>query len=400
MQTKIERISKLERKYVLEVLDTQFSSSKGASFMRRFESEFSQKYNNYNAISFVNGTATMHAALEAAGIGPGDEVIVPPLTMASTTFAVLQANASPIFADIDPDTFQIDPEDIRRKITPDTKAIITVALYGGSPKLDKIKSICDANQLFLLEDNAECFGATYKNIPVGCYGDAASFSFQSSKHLTAGEGGVLLVQNDVLAGKVRSFQSLGYVGVGAKVAKISKNSIQEPSYKRHCSLGFNYRMPELCAAVALAQTKRMEELVAARVEVAKRFNSVAKGFSSIIEPQKNYTGATNSYWTWAFKLNEFIDWNEFKLVHSNFGGDPFYGAWALTFDETFIIDRNLYNRERFLTAKYQKNWASPECPNASSLQGRLCQFQTNIFDINHLDLQAEALHKTLMYFSG
>lgn len=400
MQAKIERISNLERKYVLEVLDTQFSSSKGASFMRRFESEFSKKYNNYNAISFVNGTATMHAALEAAGIGPGDEVIVPPLTMASTTFAVLQANASPVFADIDPDTFQIDPEDIARKITPDTKAIITVAIYGGSPKLDKIKSICDANQLFLLEDNAECFGATYKNIPVGCYGDAASFSFQSSKHLTSGEGGILLVQNDILADKIRSFQSLGYAGVGAKVAKISKNAIQEPSYKRHRSLGFNYRMPELCAAVALAQTERMEELVEARVEVAKRFNSVATGFSSLIEPQKNYADATNSYWTWAFKLNEFIDWNEFKLVHSNFGGDAFYGAWALTFDENFIVDLNLYNRDGFLTANSKRNWISPKCPNATSLQGRLCQFQTNIFDTDHLELQVEALYKTLMHFNG
>ena len=400
MQAKIERISKLERKYVLEVLDTQFSSSKGASFMRRFESEFSQKYNNYNAISFVNGTATMHAALEAAGIGPGDEVIVPPLTMASTSFAVLQANASPVFADIDPDTFQIDPEDIIRKITPNTKAIITVAIYGGSPKLDEIKTICDANQLFLLEDNAECFGATYNNIPVGCYGDAASFSFQSSKHLTAGEGGLLLVKDDKLADKVRSFQSLGYVGVGAKIAKISKNSIQEPSYKRHLSLGFNYRMPELCAAVALAQTERMDKLVAARIEVANRFNEVARSFLSIIKPQQNYAGATNAYWTWACKLNEYIDWNEFKLVHSNFGGDAFYGAWALTFDETFITDLNLYNRERFLTANSKKNWVSPECPNASSLQGRLCQFQTNIFDNDELDLQAEALHKTLMYFSG
>lgn len=400
MRTNIVRISDLEKKYVLEVLDTQFASSKGASFMRRFESEFSRKYNGYNAISFVNGTATMHAALEAAGIGPGDEVIVPPLTMASTTFAVLQANASPVFADIDPDTFQIDPKDIKRKITPNTKAIITVALYGGSPKLDEIRGICDANQLFLLEDNAECFGATYKNIPVGCYGDAASFSFQSSKHLTAGEGGVLLVKDSLLADKVRSFQSLGYAGVGATVAKINKNSIQEPSYKRHLSLGFNYRMPELCAAVALAQTERMDMLVASRIEVANRFNSVAKSFPSIIKPQQNYADATNTYWTWVCKLNENIDWNEFKLIHSKFGGDPFYGAWALTFDEDFIVNKNLYKREKFLTANALNNWILPKCSNAQSIQGRLCQFQTNIFEIEHLDRQAEALRKTLMYFNG
>ncbi len=400
MDQNFKRISELEKTYVDEVLKTQFSSSKGAQFMKKFEAAFSKRYNNFNAISFVNGTSTMHSALEAAGIGPGDEVIVPPLTMASTTFAVLQANASPIFADIDKDTFQIDPKDIELKITPNTKAVISVGIYGGAPKLDEIRRICDENNLFFLEDNAECYGAIYNDIPVGCYGDAASFSLQSSKHLTAGEGGILLVKDNILADKVRSFQSLGYAGVGANVAKIEKNIIQSPEYKRHLSLGFNYRMPELCAAVALAQCERMDDLINIRIKVGEQFNEIAKNYSSIIKPQKNYLNATNTYWTWVCKLNEDILWEEFREIHGKFGGDPFYGAWALTFDEPFIKNLSFYNRDKFLTSNSKKNLANPMCPNAKSTQGQLCQFQTNIFNEQDFYKQSEALLKTLDFFNG
>lgn len=398
MSLRVERISELERKYVLEVLDTGFSTSKGANFMKRFECEFSKYYDNYNAISFVNGTATMHAALEGAGIGVGDEVIVPPLTMASTTLAVLQANASPIFCDIDPDTFQIEPDDLERKITEKTKAVITVALYGGSPKLDIIRHICNKYSLFMLEDNAECFGAVYKNKLIGCYGDAASFSFQSSKHLTSGEGGVLIVKDNDLADRVRRFQCLGYAGVGAKAPKIDKNKIQHPSYKRHLSLGFNYRMPELCAAVALAQTQRIEELTSLRVSVAKQYNEISEIFPGVMTPQKNYEGSENAYWTWVCKLRDDINWDEFRSFFINSGGDPFYGAWALTYDEPFITNLHFHNREVFLTENSKLNFKSPKCPNADKIQGRLCQFKTNYYSASEVRRQCSALEKTLQKF--
>ena len=400
MNDHIERISGLEKQYVEEVLQTNFSSSAGANFMKRFEAEFSKRYLNYHSISFINGTATMHAALEAAGIGPGDEVIVPPLTMASTTFAVLQANGSPVFADVDENTFQISPEDIKKKITPNTKAVISVALYGGSPKLDEIRNICNEHNLFFLEDNAECFGATYKGVPVGCYGDAASFSFQSSKHLTSGEGGVLIIKDDQLADKVRSFQSLGYIGLGAKEAKIDKQTIQNPNYLRHKSLGFNYRMPELCAAVALAQTERMDELIEPRKVAGQRFSEISKSFPDILKEQENYDGATNSYWTWVALLNQDISWMDFKQCYLEFGGDPFYGAWALTFDEPFITNRCFYKREQFLTKNSKSNLLNPNCETASRIQKQLCQFQTNCYSHDHLNKQCFALEKTLKTLNG
>ena len=127
---KTKRVDDLEKKYVADVLESQFRTSSGAKYMKLLENEFSKKMDCNHAVSFINGTATMHACLEAWGIGVGDEVIVTPLTMSSTTFAVLQANATPVYADVDKDTFNIDPKSIEEKITPKTKEIITVSLYG------------------------------------------------------------------------------------------------------------------------------------------------------------------------------------------------------------------------------------------------------------------------------
>ena len=156
------RIFGNERKYVEEVLQKEFRTSSGAEMMKRLEAEFAIQFDSKYAISFINGTATMHAVLEAMGIGNGDEVIVPPLTMSATTFAVLQSGATPIFADVHEKTFQIDPKSIEARLTERTKAIITVALYGLSPDMDPICSIAEKNGLYVIEDNAECFLGRYK----------------------------------------------------------------------------------------------------------------------------------------------------------------------------------------------------------------------------------------------
>jgi perosamine synthetase len=191
----VKRISKKERAYVSEVLDSQFRTSAGSLMTQRLEEKFAGLFGVKYAISHVNGTATLHSALAAAGVGPGDEVIVPPLTMASTSFAVIHAGATPVFADIDPYTFNIDPADIQRKITPKTKAIIPVALYGLSPDMDPIMEIAKEHQLTVVEDDAECFFGYYKGRIVGSIGHMASFSFQSSKHMTSGEGGMLITED-------------------------------------------------------------------------------------------------------------------------------------------------------------------------------------------------------------
>ena len=201
-----QRIYGNEESYLKEVISYQFRTSKGATMMGRLEAAFAKRFGSKYAIAFVNGTATMHAALEAHGIGPGDEVIVPPLTMSATTFAVLQANATPVFADVDPDTFQISVDSIINNISEKTRAIITVALYGLSPDMDPIIKLAKSKGIFVIEDNAECFLGKYKSRMVGTLGDCASFSFQSSKHLTSGEGGIIITDNLDLAERIRKFR--------------------------------------------------------------------------------------------------------------------------------------------------------------------------------------------------
>ena len=272
------RVAGNEREYIEEVLRTEFRSSSGSTMMRRFEEAFANRFGMTYAISFVNGTATMHAALEAMGIGPGDEVIVPPLTMSATTFAVLQANATPVFSDVDRDSFQIDANSIAARITERTRAIITVSLYGLCPDMDPIMDLARKHNLKVIEDNAECFLGKYKGRLVGTIGDCSSFSFQSSKHLTSGEGGILLTDDQELAERVRKVQSLGYAGVGARKGKITKRDIQDPDYFRHVTMGWNYRMAELCCAVALAQTENIDALVQRRIEVARIFEESTREY--------------------------------------------------------------------------------------------------------------------------
>jgi perosamine synthetase len=393
------RIFGSEMQYLKEVLQTEFRSSQGSTMMRRLEETFGKRFGSKYAIAFINGTATMHAALEARGIGPGDEVIVPPLTMSATTFAVLQANATPIFADVDERTFQIDARSITERITPHTKAIITVALYGLSPDMDPIMALAEKHGLTVIEDNAECFLGTYKGRVVGTIGHCSSFSFQSSKHLTSGEGGMVLTDDLDYAENIRKVQSLGYAGVSASKGKITKRDIQDPGYSRHVTMGWNYRMPELCCAVALAQTENIDALVARRIEVARIFEGATRDFHDWFTPQ--YTGPeyTNSYWTWVTCIRDpAVDWHEFRDRFAAAGGDGVYAAWKLTYLEPMFSKLNLLGRDRFISAGNMALYREGLCPVAERLQPRLVQFKTNYWDLDRAHKQAEILRKTLQTF--
>ena len=391
----MKRIGSLERKYVLDVLDSQFRSSQGANYMTKFENAFKEKFESKFAISHVNGTATMHSVLEAAGIGIGDEVIVPPLTMSATSLAVLHANATPVFADVDIDTFNIDPKSIEKNITAKTKAIITVALYGLSPDIDPIMNLAKKYNLLVIEDNAQAFLSYYKNKLVGTFGDAASFSFQSSKHLSSGEGGIITTNNQDLAIGVRKVTGLGYKNISATKARISKDEIQHPSFERHDYIGWNYRMSELNCAVALAQTERAEELINPRKEIGKMFEGVVSGYdwfkSQLIG--KDYE---SSYWTFACQLEtDHVSWDDFRKEFLRRGGDKYYGAWQLTYNEPLFSKQMFRHRSDLVHGKYEKGM----CPNAEYLQPRIKQFKTNYSDISIAKKQAEILNSTLNFFN-
>lgn len=394
MKTKLFRIDKKEYEYVREVLDTQFSSSAGAVMMKKLEEKFAHVFGVKYAIPFINGTATMHAALAAAGVGSGDEVIVPPLTMASTSFAVLHANAIPVFADIHPDMWTINPESIEARITPQTKAIIPVSVYGLSPDMDPIMDIAEKYDLLVVEDDAECFLGYYKGRVVGSIGHASSFSFQSSKHMTSGEGGMITTNNEEYATEIRRFGSLGYAALGADKGKITKDDIQNPQYNRHSSVGWNYRLPELCAAVALAQLERLEELVEMRKSIAKLYLEAVEGCDWLVQ-QLVPEGYIHSYWTFVLKLEnegEF-SWYDFRKKYMELGGDGIYAAWQLTYLEPAFYEQAFASTQ---SQQYQREL----CPVAENVQPKLFQFKTNYMDIAVAEQKAEALGKTIRYFEG
>lgn len=394
-----KRLCGNELAYVREVLESEFRASSGSVMMRRLEEAFARRFGVPYAVSFVNGTATLHAALEAAGVGPGDEVIVPPLTMSSTTFAVLQANATPVFADVDPDTFQIDPRSVEERLSPRTRAVMPVALYGLCPDLDPIMDLAKRRGLFVLEDDAQCFLGGYKGRLVGTIGHASSFSFQSSKHLTSGEGGMVITSDADLALKLRRTCSLGYAGVSASKGKITKKDIQDPDYERHVGMGWNYRMPELCCAVALAQTENMDALVARRVEAAGLFTEAARDCAWLV-PQKVPSDSTHSYWTWAARLEHpKVSWREFRDAFAGLGGHGIYAAWKLTYLEPMFRDMKLLGREAFLSRARREEYGPGLCPRAEALQPKLLQFRTNYWKREDAERQAEILSRTIRKLS-
>jgi perosamine synthetase len=391
---KMKRISELETRYVLEALGNEFNTSVNSYFNNKFESEFASKYHSRFAIGHINGTATLHTALNALGIKEGDEVIVPPLTMSSTSIAVLQNGSLPVFADVKKDTFVIDPESILKVITARTKAVMSVALYGLSPDYDKIIEICKKYNLWLIEDNAQSFYSLYKGKYVGEFGDFSSFSFQASKHLSAGEGGILITNNEEYANNARRFNSLGYAGVSAKQGKITRDDIQNPNYSRHVSLGFNYRMSEIQAAVLLGQLERAYELVDQRVKVAHLFDEALVG-SDLLIRQVEPEDYKNTYWSYSVVLNTNnpdSDWQKFRSIFKANGGDGYYAAWKLSYNEPLFRDQ-IQNKPG-IWQRY-----NPElCPVAEYLQKRMIQFKTNYWDIKEAEQQAEILYKTVRMF--
>lgn len=394
----VKRISDLEQKYVQEVLDSEFRGSKSVGMVSRAEKAFSRMMDIDYSIGFVNGTGTLHTALEVLDIGPGDEVIVPPLTMSATAFSVLQANATPVFADVDRETFQISASSILERITKKTKAIMTVSLYGGSPDYEAIRKI--SIDLPIIGDNAESFGTKYKGREISCLTEFSSYSFQSSKHLTSGEGGMLCTDSVEFADKARKFQSLGYSAVGATTHKIEKKDIQDPNYLRHEMLGWNYRMNEITAAVVLGQIERSEELLAIRKLTGERIFSEVKDVEWL-KPQGIYPETEHSYWAAPILLvREDITWHDFRDKFAEFGGKGIYAAWQLSYLEPVFQNMNFMGREEFISHENSSRYHAGYCPNAEYIQPRVLAFRTNEWDESLCDIQITALRKTIDYFNS
>lgn len=381
------RVGEHEFEYLRQLLESGFPGGSEVSFIAKLEERFAEVFASKYAISFTNGTATLHAALAASGIGPGDEVIVPPLTMSSTSYAVVYTGATLVYADVDPETFVISADSIRARVTERTRAIIPVSLYGLPPDFDAINAIAAAHNLKVIEDDAQCFLGRYRGKIVGSCGDVASFSFQNSKHITCGEGGMITTSDPVLAGEIRRFSSLGYGCVSAEPGKsrIDKRDLVRPDFIRHVAPGYNYRMSELCAAFAFAQLERLEEFVYWRQRSAAALLEAAAGVDWL-KAQRTPDDCENSRWALAVKLDtDEISWQQFYDRFIQYGGDGFYGAWRLGYQEPYLAS--------LVPGEFC------HCPVAEELQPRLMQFKTNYGDDEAISRQAEALARTISYFS-
>ena len=398
-------MSRESRRYVNEVLDFGFRNTSSAGMTGRLEQEFAAKFGVKYGIAQANGTVTMHSALLAAGIGVGDEVIVPALTMASTALVVIHVNAIPIVADVNRETFTIDAGDIRRKITARTKAIIPVSIYGLSPDMDPIIEIAREHDLTIIEDDAQCFLGYYKGRIVGSLGHMASFSFQGSKHMTCGDGGILVTDDESLAVRVRRAATVGYGAVSAEpgCSTIPEELRCHPSFARHVEIGYNFRLPEIAAAVALGELERLEELVEMRKLCAKILDDVVRDCEWLV-PQKTPEGYVHSYWSYVARIAEGgPDWAEFRKKFVELGGDGFYGPWLPIYREPAFqnLSRMVTERpERFPHyAGLLPDYRDVRCPVFERIQPGMIQLKTNYFSLDTARKQADILARTVRFFS-
>jgi len=395
------RFDEHELAYVKEVLDSGFASSTCGTMNTRLERAFAERFGMIFAITFNSGTTTLHAALWAFGVGYGDEVITTPLTVVSCMNVILGCNAVPVFADVDPETFLLDPADVRRKLTPRTKAIMPVHLYGQVCNMDEIMAIAREHNLMVLEDCAQCYLGTHNGRIGGTIGDIGSWSFENSQHLTTGDGGIIACNDEPLADTLRKLNTQGFrnaTAISGKV-RVSKDMFQNPSYKRHTMYGFMYRLPEVAAALGLAQLEKLDHFVSLREQMAKMYLQALDGCDWLL-PQQTPPGDRNSYYTFALRLlRDDIKWEDFRRIHVENGGDGIYAAWALCYLEDSIPDI----RQRHLIPLGLSDRFNTEpgiCPNAEMIQPQLMQLTTNQKDEETMKVQADALYKTVQYFNG
>ncbi len=260
-----------------------------------FESAVAARVGARYAVATSSCTTALHLAFLAAGIGPGDEVVCPSYSFIATANAVLHAGATPVFADIEADTWNIDPSDIGNRLTPRTKAVLAVHQVGLPADLDSIKTSLPAG-LPILEDAACAIGSVYKGRPVGSSGNVACLSFHPRKTISLGEGGMVLTQDSSVAEHVRRLRSHG-----ASVSDLDRHKAQGLVYEEYRELGYNYRMTDIQAAIGLEQLKRLDDLLSRRRGVAMRYNT-AFGTVQALQTPAEPEYASHSYQSYAIRL--------------------------------------------------------------------------------------------------
>jgi len=300
-----------EKKYLNECIDTGWISSEGP-FVKRFEEEMGFKTQKKHSVAVCNGTAALKIAIEALGIGKGDEVIMPTFTIISCASAIIKSGATPILVDSDLQTWNMDVNQIEAKITSKTKAIMVVHIYGLTVDMDSILNLAKKYNLKIIEDAAEAHGQTYNGKPCGSFGDVSIFSFYPNKLITTGEGGMILTDDDAIAEKLRSLRNLCFT-----------------AHKRfvHEDLGWNMRMTNLQAAIGVAQIERWDESILRKREIGKLYTELLKDIKGINLPLNQTNYCTNMYWVYGILLtNETKNAEQIMklLAEKGIGTRPFF----------------------------------------------------------------------------
>lgn len=289
-----QSIDENDIKAVEEVLRSDYLTTgpKIEEFERKVAAYTGAKY----AVAIANGTAALHAACYAAGIGEGDEVITTPITFAASSNCVLYCGGKPIFADIDEKTYNIFPEDIERKITTDTKAIIAVHFTGQPCEMEKIHNIARKHNLIVIEDAAHALGAQYKGKMVGSISDMTTFSFHPVKHITTGEGGMILTNNDKLYQRLKLFRTHGIT----RDDKLMTKNVG-PWYYEQLELGFNYRITDIQCALGISQMDKLSEFLNKRKNIAARYNEAFADNDNIQIPYQE-SGCDNAWHLYVIRI--------------------------------------------------------------------------------------------------
>ena len=400
----VPRVAPRAYEYVKEVLDFGFHNAHSVGMTARLEREFAEYFGQTYGIAHCNGTATMQSALMAGGVGVGDEVIVPTFTVFSTPAAALHCNAIPVIVDVDPDTWTISVDAIRKHITPQTRAIIPVSICGLPADLDPIMKLADEHNLVVIEDNAQCVRGYYKSRIAGSIGHFASFSFQSSKTLTCGDGGILICSEDALALAARKAATIGFKDLTLKPGDnvVSEQLRCQPDYQRHDSIGWNQRLPEIAAGVALSELERIDELAEMRTYSGMAFERVVQDCEWLV-PQKAPEGYVNAYWTYAARITrDDIVWADLRAAFIQLGGDGFYGAYQPAHLEPFFaklnrdVDENPDRYPQFAgrLPRYERG----TCPVWERIQPSIIMLKTNYFNTAEADRQGEIFAQTIRRF--
>jgi len=391
-----------ELKYIQQLLNSEDAEQKLKPFLPRFEKAFGNLIGSKYVIGQNSGTSTLHSCLIAAGVNAGDEVISPAHTVVMCGFATLYQNAIPVFADVNPRTFNIDPEDLEKKITPRTKAIIAVHMHGLPADMPRIMKIARRYKIPVIEDSAQSIFGSINGKMVGRWGDMASFSFETKKHLSTGEGGAVTTDNAKYAKIIRQSGGLGYrkLTAGNSLKAVLPVEFQDPNYKRYSVLGWNYRMNELTAAVALAQIERARIIVERRKAVA---NIISEAFEGCkwITPQLNPPDYENSYWTYTVLYNgdssHGVSWRSFYKKFKSAGGDGFYGGVSVPYLEPVFQDKAFLKTYLPDVADYNQafDYQAGLSPIAEKIQPKMMQFKTNYRDLTKARRQRDILHSVI-----